>query len=59
MSEATEAFDTEETRELVAKFQAANTNIREQIAGDLCFAWHLPGTAAVGGHAMSKQREKR
>ena len=54
--EVTNAFDTEETRELVKKFQAANNNIREQIAGTIIgqqdIVDNLLITLYVGGHCL-------
>jgi MoxR-like ATPase len=56
MSEVTNAFDTEETRELVKTFQSANTNIREQIAGTIIgqqdIVDNLLVTLYVGGHCL-------
>ncbi len=56
MSEVTNAFDTEETRELVKTFQSANTNIREQIAGTIIgqqdIVDNLLITLYVGGHCL-------
>jgi len=56
MSEVTNAFDTEETRELVKTFQSANTNIREEIAGTIIgqqdIVDNLLITLYVGGHCL-------
>jgi len=57
MSEdVTNAFDTEETRDLVKKFQTANNNIREQIAGTIIGQHHIVDnlliTLYVGGHCL-------
>ncbi|MBT3708260.1 MAG: AAA family ATPase [Gammaproteobacteria bacterium] len=54
--EVTNAFDTEETRELVKSFQAANTNIREQIANTIIGQYDIVDslliTLYVGGHCL-------
>lgn len=54
--EVTQAFDTEETRELVQKFVAANNQIREQIAGTIIGQHHIVDslliTLYVGGHCL-------
>jgi len=57
MSDETQsAFDTEETRELVQKFVAANNNIRDQIAGTIIGQHHIVDnlliTLYVGGHCL-------
>lgn len=54
--EVSNAFDTEETRELVKSFQAANTNIREQIANTIIGQYDIVDslliTLYVGGHCL-------
>ena len=54
--EVTNAFDTEETRELVKSFQAANINIREQIANTIIGQYDIVDslliTLYVGGHCL-------
>ncbi len=56
MSEVITAFDTEETRDLVQKFVAANSNIRKQIAGTIIGQHHIVDnlliTLYVGGHCL-------
>jgi len=54
--EVTQAFDTEETQELVQKFVAANNKIREQISGTIIGQHHIVDnlliTLYVGGHCL-------
>jgi len=56
MSDTENAFDTEETRELVQKFVTANNQIREQIAGTIIGQNHIVDnlliTLYVGGHCL-------
>lgn len=56
MSEAVEDFGSDATRELVAAFQKANTNIREQISGTIVgqdeVVDNLLITLFVGGHCL-------
>jgi MoxR-like ATPase len=56
MSEEVEDFGSDETRELVAAFQTANTNIREQIRGTIVgqdeVVDNLLITLFVGGHCL-------
>ncbi|MFT5321737.1 MAG: MoxR-like ATPase [Pseudohongiellaceae bacterium] len=54
--EVNEAFDTDETRELVKSFQVANSKIRDQIAGTIIGQQHIVDnlliTLYVGGHCL-------
>lgn len=56
MSEAVEGFESDATRDLVAAFQKANTNIREQIKGTIVgqdeVVDNLLITLFVGGHCL-------